>query len=186
MAASSRVEHPPDEGRRRLRPLDRRLRALRADDRPGLSTARPAERCRCRRGRPLGAPLVGRPARDRPRGRRSRRARPSPRCTRRCTGCRSSLVAEAGRLRGIAAEIRDRGRADDPDGATGRGRRLLARGRPPTSPSRTGASTRRWPRARRPPRTSREPRGSAAPDRCWRICRASAPAAGDRPPTRPR
>ena len=30
-------------------------------------------------------------------------------------------VAEAGRLRGIAAEIRDRGATDDPDGPTGRG-----------------------------------------------------------------
>ena len=30
-------------------------------------------------------------------------------------------VAEAGRLRGIAAEVRDRGAAADPDGATGRG-----------------------------------------------------------------
>jgi hypothetical protein len=31
-------------------------------------------------------------------------------------------VAEAGRLRGMAAEVRDRGAADDPDGATGPGR----------------------------------------------------------------
>jgi hypothetical protein len=31
-------------------------------------------------------------------------------------------VAEAGRLRGVAAEVRDRGAAADPDGATGRGR----------------------------------------------------------------
>ena len=38
-------------------------------------------------------------------------------------------VAEAGRLRGIAAEVRDRGATDDPDGPTGRGRGLLARGR---------------------------------------------------------
>ena len=30
-------------------------------------------------------------------------------------------VAEAGRLRGIAAEIRDRGASDDPDGSTGAG-----------------------------------------------------------------
>ncbi len=33
-----------------------------------------------------------------------------------------SRVAEAGRLRGRAAEVRDRGAADDPDGATGPGR----------------------------------------------------------------
>lgn len=33
-----------------------------------------------------------------------------------------SWVAEAGRLRGRAAEVRDRGAADDPDGATGPGR----------------------------------------------------------------
>jgi hypothetical protein len=32
-----------------------------------------------------------------------------------------SLVAEAGRLRGIAAEIRDRGATNDPEGSTGRG-----------------------------------------------------------------
>jgi hypothetical protein len=31
-------------------------------------------------------------------------------------------VAEAGRLRGVAAEVRDRGAAADPDGATGAGR----------------------------------------------------------------
>ncbi len=31
-------------------------------------------------------------------------------------------VAEAGRLRGVAAEVRDRGANDDPDGATGAGR----------------------------------------------------------------
>jgi hypothetical protein len=30
-------------------------------------------------------------------------------------------VAEAGRLRGLAAEVRDRGATDDPDGPTGRG-----------------------------------------------------------------
>jgi hypothetical protein len=30
-------------------------------------------------------------------------------------------VAEAGRLRGMAAEIRDRGAAEDPDGSTGAG-----------------------------------------------------------------
>jgi hypothetical protein len=30
-------------------------------------------------------------------------------------------VAEAGRLRGIAAEVRDRGATDDPDGPTGVG-----------------------------------------------------------------
>lgn len=30
-------------------------------------------------------------------------------------------VAEAGRLRGVAAEVRDRGASDDPDGPTGRG-----------------------------------------------------------------
>ena len=30
-------------------------------------------------------------------------------------------VAEAGRLRGIAAEVRDRGASDDPEGPTGRG-----------------------------------------------------------------
>ena len=33
-----------------------------------------------------------------------------------------STVAEAGRLRGEAAEVRDRGANDDPDGSTGRGR----------------------------------------------------------------
>jgi hypothetical protein len=32
-----------------------------------------------------------------------------------------SVVAEAGRLRGIAAEIRDRGASSDPDGSTGEG-----------------------------------------------------------------
>jgi len=32
-----------------------------------------------------------------------------------------SAVAEAGRLRGEAAEVRDRGATDDPDGSTGRG-----------------------------------------------------------------
>jgi hypothetical protein len=31
-------------------------------------------------------------------------------------------VAEAGRLRGLAAEVRDRGAAADPDGSTGKGR----------------------------------------------------------------
>ena len=30
-------------------------------------------------------------------------------------------VAEAGRLRGVAAEVRDRGATDDPDGPTGAG-----------------------------------------------------------------
>jgi hypothetical protein len=33
-----------------------------------------------------------------------------------------SSVAEAGRLRGMAAEVRDRGATDDPDGRTGSGR----------------------------------------------------------------
>jgi hypothetical protein len=33
-----------------------------------------------------------------------------------------SVVAEAGRLRGVAAEVRDRGANDDPDGSTGPGR----------------------------------------------------------------
>jgi hypothetical protein len=32
-----------------------------------------------------------------------------------------SSVAEAGRLRGEAAEVRDRGASDDPEGPTGRG-----------------------------------------------------------------
>ena len=36
-------------------------------------------------------------------------------------GVPESTVAEAGRLRGEAAEIRDRGASDDPDGPTGRG-----------------------------------------------------------------
>ena len=31
-------------------------------------------------------------------------------------------VAEAGRLRGMAAEVRDRGATDDPDGSTGAGK----------------------------------------------------------------
>ena len=39
-------------------------------------------------------------------------------------------VAEAGRLRGIAAEVRDRGATADPDGPKGPGARLLARSRP--------------------------------------------------------
>ena len=38
-------------------------------------------------------------------------------------------VAEAGRLRGLAAEIRDRGATDDPDGPRGCRQRLLAGGR---------------------------------------------------------
>jgi len=33
-----------------------------------------------------------------------------------------TAVAEAGRLRGVAAEVRDRGAGEDPDGATGPGR----------------------------------------------------------------
>ena len=33
-----------------------------------------------------------------------------------------SAVAEAGRLRGVAAEVRDRGANKDPDGSTGPGR----------------------------------------------------------------
>jgi len=33
-----------------------------------------------------------------------------------------TFVAEAGRLRGVAAEVRDRGAGEDPDGATGPGR----------------------------------------------------------------
>ena len=33
-----------------------------------------------------------------------------------------SAVAEAGRLRGVAAEVRDRGASEDPDGSTGPGR----------------------------------------------------------------
>ena len=37
-------------------------------------------------------------------------------------GVPTALVAEAGRLRGRAAEIRDRGAAEDPDGPTGAGR----------------------------------------------------------------
>ena len=45
----------------------------------------------------------------------------SPICTRRCTTCPARRVAEAGRLRGIAAEIRDRGATVDPDGPRGRG-----------------------------------------------------------------
>src|SRR5262245_62579067 len=36
-------------------------------------------------------------------------------------GLPQERVAEAGRLRGIAAEVRDRGANDDPDGPTGRG-----------------------------------------------------------------
>jgi len=36
-------------------------------------------------------------------------------------GLPESTVAEAGRLRGEAAEVRDRGASDDPDGSTGRG-----------------------------------------------------------------
>jgi hypothetical protein len=31
------------------------------------------------------------------------------------------MVTEAGRLRGVAAEVRDRGASADPDGSTGRG-----------------------------------------------------------------
>ncbi len=42
-------------------------------------------------------------------------------------------VAEAGRLRGLAAEVRDRGANDDPDGPTGRGHGLLAGGRAPAA-----------------------------------------------------
>jgi hypothetical protein len=34
----------------------------------------------------------------------------------------TDVVAEAGRLRGLAAEVRDRGAADDPEGAKGAGR----------------------------------------------------------------
>jgi hypothetical protein len=36
-------------------------------------------------------------------------------------GLPEDKVAEAGRLRGVAAEVRDRGAADDPEGARGRG-----------------------------------------------------------------
>ena len=43
-------------------------------------------------------------------------------------------VAQAGRLRGLAAEIRDRGATVDPDGPRGAGRELLARGRAPAAP----------------------------------------------------
>ena len=42
-------------------------------------------------------------------------------------------VAEAGRLRGVAAEVRDRGANDDPDGPTGPGSGLLAGGRAPVA-----------------------------------------------------
>ena len=38
-------------------------------------------------------------------------------------------VAEAGRLRGMAAEVRDRGAADDPEGSTGAWSGVLAAGR---------------------------------------------------------
>jgi hypothetical protein len=37
-------------------------------------------------------------------------------------GVEEARVAEAGRLRGLAAEVRDRGASDDPDGAAGSGR----------------------------------------------------------------
>lgn len=37
-------------------------------------------------------------------------------------GVPNAAVAEAGRLRGMAAEVRDRGASSDPDGPTGRGR----------------------------------------------------------------
>ena len=37
-------------------------------------------------------------------------------------GVPEAVVAEAGRLRGLAAEVRDRGAAADPDGSTGAGR----------------------------------------------------------------
>ena len=43
-------------------------------------------------------------------------------------------VAEAGRLRGLAAEVRDRGATVDPDGPRGAGRQLLAGGRAPAAP----------------------------------------------------
>ena len=51
-----------------------------------------------------------------------RRATPSRSCTPRSTRSRARSVAEAGRLRGVAAEVRDRGANDDPDGPTGPGR----------------------------------------------------------------
>ena len=73
-------------------------------------------------------------------------------------------VAEAGRLRGLAAEIRDRGATDDPDGPRGCGQRLLARGRPaPASllsqPQDAGS---RQPTSRRPHR-HRRPRRDPPP-----------------------
>ena len=57
-------------------------------------------------------------------------------------------VAEAGRLRGLAAEVRDRGATDDPDGPTGRGARTgrevadLLRGRTGVWRARSPSETR--------------------------------------------
>ena len=96
--------------------VDRRLRPLRPDDRPRLPAPRAAGRRRCRRGRPQRAALVGRPPRDRPCGRRRRRRGDHRDCTPRSTTSRATASRRPGACAGIAAEIRDRGAADDPDG----------------------------------------------------------------------
>ena len=120
-------------------------------------------------GRPRGAALVGRPPRDRPGRGFGGRARRSPGCMPRSTTCRSTSVAEAGRLRGIAAEVRDRGAIDGSGGSDGSRRGLLAGGGSPPARvvSEAGGS-------------SRLRRGAAAPATRLDVARSAA----DDPPGR--
>ena len=64
---------------------------------------------------------MGGPARDRAVVRGRRRAPRSPASTPPFYGLPEARLAEAGRLRGLAAEVRDRGATADPDGPMGRG-----------------------------------------------------------------
>ena len=132
-----------------LRPRDRRLRALRARHRPRLPGA-PAARTTSMSRRSPGTSCAGGSSAARsawppapPRATRS------PTCTPALYDVPRERVAEAGRLRGMAAEVRDRGATDDPDGPTRTRRGVLARGRP-SAP-------------RVVPEPQREPRGRGAP-----------------------
>ena len=121
------------EGRRRLRPIERRLRAVRAGHRPRVPAARPARARRCRGRRPARAALVGRATRARPGVWSRPRATRSRTCTRAIYDVPRERVAEAGRLRGLAAEVRDRGATRRSGRAARLGTGLLAGGRPPAA-----------------------------------------------------
>ena len=126
VAAGARRQPAPDQGRGRVRPRDRRLRAVRAGRRARLPVARPA-RARRRRGRrPRRAALVGRPAGDRAGGRDGRRRGDHRTSTPRSTTCRVNASRRPGgcaawrpRSATVARPTIRTGRAE-PGGPTGR------------------------------------------------------------------